>query len=118
MKNLVDQVRALMQPVLLSEHDGGYNAAIRDVLELIDRPADEPSDDWRPIATAPKDGMHILAYFDHDPVYRSDDPSDRMAVVRWSGEYTGWSMPGIGGLSPVLWKPLVRPALNRRAPHE
>jgi hypothetical protein len=84
--------------------------------ELLNSSGETTCSGWQPIATAPKDGAHILAYFDHDPVYRSDEPSDRMAVVKWSGKFSMWTMPGISGLSPVLWKPLKRPALKTSAP--
>jgi hypothetical protein len=104
-----DVIGALRSLATRMEHQLGLNQHLLQ---------DEPGDDWQPIATAPKDGSHILAFFDKDPIYKSDEPSDRMAIVKWSGEQSLWTMPGIGGLSPVLWKRLERPVLNRPAPRE
>jgi len=64
---------------------------------------------WQPIETAPKDGSSILAYFDYNPIYRDSSEKWFCTVVRWSGEYSMWSMPGISGLSPKLWQPITYP---------
>ena len=68
--------------------------------------------DWQPIATAPKDGSHILAYqpsesvkFDHD-----------YCVVWWCEYANDWRDYGdIGacgqdGFEPTHWAPLKPPA--------
>jgi len=73
-----------------------------------DIPAPETSA-WQPIETAPKDGSRILAYFDYNPIYRDSSERWFIAVVRWTGEYGMWSMPGTGGLSPKLWQPIRYP---------
>ena len=81
------------------------------VVELIERPTHEPGGNkcWQPIETAPKDGSFILAYFDYNPIYRDSSEKWFCTVVRWSGEYSMWSMPGISGLSPKLWQPITYP---------
>lgn len=85
-----------------------------------------PSDEtkcvgWQPIDTAPKDGSRILAYFDYNPIYRESSERWFVAVVRWTGDYGMWSMPGTGGLSPKLWQPIRYPndpTLKANSPHK
>lgn len=73
---------------------------------------------WLPIeaAESEKDGRYILGYFEHDPMYKAFPPAPDnpgppwVAAVRWSGsELQGWSMKGIGGLFPTLFRRITGP---------
>ncbi len=69
----------------------------------------DPLDAWRDMASAPKDGTRILALVTQKQFYPNTLTPDELipAVVRWTGEYSEWSMMGIGGLRPTLWQPIV-----------
>lgn len=74
------------------------------------KPAHEPSADpldaWSDIHSAPKDGNRILALVPERQFYANTDTPNELipVVVRWVGEFQGWTMPGISGLRPVLWQ--------------
>ncbi len=57
---------------------------------------------WLPIATAPKETSEVLLWLAGN---RTDQFNDRMVVGRHDG-YSGWSIPGIGGLNASHWMPL------------
>lgn len=86
--------------------------ALRDNAAL--QPPSEPSSDWRPIETAPKDGAEILVPHAHE----------RVAVAKWgtghfhnpehgSRELTGWLSRGFFmGPQPTHWMPMPPSALK------
>jgi hypothetical protein len=59
--------------------------------------------------SAPKDGTRVLALVAEKQFYRDTDTPNELipVVVRWAGKHQEWSMPGIGGLRPTLWQPIV-----------
>lgn len=68
------------------------------------RPAQPPApEQWQPIETAPKDLTPILGYV-LPP--RMQPSLEGPRVVKWCGEESMWSMPGISGLSCSHWMPL------------
>lgn len=74
----------------------------RDLITALDVSA-SPSEDWQPIATAPKDGTGIIAY-----------QNGNMRVCNWS--QSGWafyqSKPGapiVAMMAPTHWRPLPAP---------
>lgn len=68
----------------------------------------DPLDEWLQMEFAPKDGTRILALVTEVQFYRDTATPNELipVVVRWTGEYSGWSMPGHGGLRPTLWLPI------------
>ena len=69
----------------------------------------DPLDAWRDMDSAPKDGTRILALVAEGQFYPNClTPNELIpVVVRWTGEYSGWSIMGVGGLRPTLWQPIV-----------
>lgn len=71
---------------------------------------------WQPMQSAPRDGSLFLAHFSQHP---SDSPfhhfkrTERFAVVWWGGDLHGWVMPGLSGLMPELWMPIIPPERSR-----
>jgi hypothetical protein len=55
---------------------------------------------WRPIATAPKDGRRIIAYG------KKDKPYESVVIVRWNSAFEEWSRPGAGVEGLTHWMPL------------
>jgi hypothetical protein len=70
------------------------------ILALLPAPA-KPADGWQPIATAPKDGTEILAYWRNFKEW---------AVVRWSEGEQAW-IEGLYGRRHGItrWRPLPAP---------
>lgn len=68
----------------------------------------DPLDEWQLMEFAPKDGARILALITEVQLYRDTATPNELipVVVKWTGEYSGWSMPGHGGLRPTLWLPI------------
>ena len=59
------------------------------------------ADGWRDMASAPKDGTHILLV---------DDAPDREVVIGYWDENTDWRhVPGEWPVVPVAWQPLPAP---------
>jgi hypothetical protein len=73
------------------------------------RAAPEPRG-WQPIETAPKDGTHILAWL---PNFREYGGEPHVMTVKWTGPWTGWSIPGHGQLNPTYWMPQLSPPLTK-----
>ena len=61
--------------------------------------------EWQPIETAPKDGRWVLVFI---PEAYNWHYGERHCA-KWVSRESGWSMPGIGGLSPTHWMPLPEP---------
>jgi hypothetical protein len=70
--------------------------------------ARDPLDAWSDMDSAPKDGARILALVTKEQFYLGTETPNELipVVVRWAGEYSEWSMPGIGGLRLTLWQPI------------
>jgi hypothetical protein len=68
----------------------------------------DPLDEWLLMEFAPKDGTRILALVTEVQFYRDTETPNELipVVIKWTGEYSGWSMPGQGGLRPTLWLPI------------
>ena len=60
---------------------------------------------WQDIATAPKDGTLILAYFAGGGTSWYFD----RYVCRWISDLEMWSAKGVSGLQPDMWQPLPEP---------
>lgn len=64
--------------------------------------------EWQPIATAPKDGRHILAAWPE--TWAQGQP--HAEVCHWSGTYWSYSYDGDAPPThkqPTLWMPLPEP---------
>jgi hypothetical protein len=55
--------------------------------------------EWQPIQTAPKDHTDVLVWLRGN---RSEQFNERSMVCRHDG-YSGWCIPGVGGLSASHW---------------
>ena len=84
--------------------------AAADMRELLD------ATEWRPIATAPRDGTRLLLY------WFGSCGADEIQVGRWEnpgiGDYPGYWVDGYGGsCEPTHWRPLPpRPSVAEVAP--
>jgi hypothetical protein len=56
---------------------------------------------WQPIASAPKDRTDVLVWLDGN---RGEQLNGRAMVCRYDG-YSGWCIPGVGGLNATHWMP-------------
>jgi len=72
--------------------------------------------EWLPIeaAESEKDGRYILAWFQDRPrsakLVEDDPPEPWVAAVRWSGsDLQLWSMLGVGGLQPTMFRRVTGP---------
>jgi hypothetical protein len=66
-----------------------------------------PTGRWWPIETAPRDGTRVLIA---DGLRDATGPF----VARWFDDCSGWTMPGLSGLTPTRWMPLPPIALDCR----
>jgi len=87
-----------------SESHAGWGNELSDLADILEA-APAPSDGWRPIETAPKDGEQILTY----------SPFGRCSVRIWGEGDDGemaWQ-PRIRGYFPTHWMPLPEPPKGR-----
>ena len=74
------------------------------------------NEQWLPIEAAEgdKDGRYIVAWFDDRPRHfktvADETPQPWVAAVRWSGsDFELWSMIGVGGLRPKMFRRIMGP---------
>lgn len=119
---LLDRVKQIAQQ---GWGTSGAQAALAQINRLLDGDAPEPNpalpadplDGWEGMESAPKDGTRVLALVTQKQFYRDTQTPNELipVVVRWGGEYQEWSMPGLGGLRPTLWKSIE---LSEKSPTE
>jgi hypothetical protein len=85
----------------MSDEDEDYQeAAAEDRYVLAaDYDALAASREWQPIESAPKDHTDVLVWLRGN---RSEQFNERAMVCRHDG-YSGWCIPGVGGLSASHW---------------
>jgi hypothetical protein len=85
----------------MSDDDESYRQAAAEdrYVRAADYDALAASREWQPISTAPKDHTDVLVWLRGN---RAEQFNERAMVCRHDG-YSGWCIPGVGGLSASHW---------------